>query len=296
MNKPVSIMVAGRSTVDLIMEIDQFSRRAEKFKASDSCFVVGGPGANASIAIARFGGLPALITFLGDDMMGKFIHQSLINESVDLSMSVISSEAQSSVSAAFVDRKGERQTFNFPGKGFSELPTALNPNFRPSAVLADNRHSELTKWAIEIGRRQNLPIVIDAEAPFAVEDIIGATHLAFSRQGLESFFPGCNIRTALQQAQIETGCWVCVTDGENGVWFLQDNLLDNIPAFKIKTVDTVGAGDVWHGVFTLCLAEEMGEMAAIKTANAAAAMKCQNFGGIAASPDRQACLTFIEEY
>lgn len=69
MNKPVSIMVAGRSTVDLIMEIDQFSRRAEKFKASDSCFVVGGPGANASIAIARFGGLPALITFLGDDMM-----------------------------------------------------------------------------------------------------------------------------------------------------------------------------------------------------------------------------------
>lgn len=296
MNEPVTIMVAGRSTVDLIMEIDQFSRRAEKFKASDSCFVVGGPGANASIAIARFGGHPALITFLGDDMMGKFIHQRLIDESVDLSMSVITSEAQSSVSAAFVDRKGERQTFNFPGKGFSELPNALNPNLSPSAILADNRHSGLTKWAIEIGRRRNLPIVIDAEAPFIAEDVMGATHLAFSRQGLESFSPGCDIQTGLQQAQIVTGCWVCVTDGENGVWFLQDKLLDKIPAFTIEAVDTVGAGDVWHGIFTLCLAEEMGEMAAIKTANAAAAMKCQKFGGIAASPDRQACLTFIKEY
>jgi sulfofructose kinase len=125
---------------------------------------------------------------------------------------------------------------------------------------------------------------------------MGATHLAFSRQGLESFSPGCDIQTGLQQAQIATGCWVCVTDGENGVWFLQDKLLDKIPAFTVKAVDTVGAGDVWHGIFTLCLAEEMGEMAAIKTANAAAAMKCQKFGGIAASPDRQACLTFIEEY
>ena len=62
MSEPVSIMVAGRATVDLIMEIDQFSVRAEKFKASNSLFVVGGPGANASIAIARFGGRPSLIT------------------------------------------------------------------------------------------------------------------------------------------------------------------------------------------------------------------------------------------
>ena len=53
MSEPVSIMVAGRATVDLIMEIDQFSVRAEKFKASNSLFVVGGPGANASISIAK---------------------------------------------------------------------------------------------------------------------------------------------------------------------------------------------------------------------------------------------------
>ena len=149
MSEPVSIMVAGRATVDLIMEIDQFSVRAEKFKASNSLLVVGGPGANASIAIARFGGRPALITYLGDDMMGKFIHQKLTDEGVDLSMSIISPNAQSSVSAAFVDRRGERQTFNFPGKGFSELPNALKPDFKPRAILADNRHSELTKWAIK---------------------------------------------------------------------------------------------------------------------------------------------------
>jgi sulfofructose kinase len=296
MGKPVSIMVVGRATVDLIMEIDQFSTRAEKFKASNSLFVVGGPGANASIAIARFGGQPALITYLGNDMMGKFIHQRLTDEAVDLSMSIISPNAQSSVSAAFVDCRGERKTFNFPGKGFSELPSVLKPNFKPSAILADNRHSKLTKWAIKVGQKHRLPVVIDAEAPFTQEHAVGATHLAFSRQGLASFYPGSDIQTGLRLALRDTGCWVCVTDGENGVWYLKKNLLKNIPAFSIKAIDTVGAGDVWHGIFTLCLGEGMGEVAAITTANAAAAMKCKKFGGITASPDRQSCFSFMKEY
>ncbi|MEK9622865.1 MAG: carbohydrate kinase family protein, partial [Alphaproteobacteria bacterium] len=73
MNSAATIIVAGRATVDLIMEIDQFSARGEKMRAHDSRFVVGGPAANASIAIARFGGRPMLATYLGDDMMGRFI-------------------------------------------------------------------------------------------------------------------------------------------------------------------------------------------------------------------------------
>ena len=38
MNKPASILVAGRATVDLIMEIDHFSDRGEKFRANDCRF------------------------------------------------------------------------------------------------------------------------------------------------------------------------------------------------------------------------------------------------------------------
>lgn len=296
MNKPASILVAGRATVDVIMEIDHFSDRGEKFSANNCRLVVGGPGANASIAMARFGGQPLLITYLGDDMIGNFIRQSLIDESVDMSMSLISANAQSSVSAAFVDSEGERQTFNFPGKGFTELSETLKPDYRPSAVLADNRHPELTNWAIAFGKKLNIPIVIDAEAPFTEKHAKGATHLAFSKQGLDSFAPGCNMEEGLRRAQEVTGCWVCVTDGENGVWYLQNNSIANIPAFTVKTIDSVGAGDVWHGIFTLCLGEEMNEGSAIRIANAAAAMKCREFGGISASPNRQSCYKFMEDF
>jgi sulfofructose kinase len=289
------IIVAGRATVDLIMEIDQFSARGEKIHAHGSRFVVGGPGANASIAIARFGGQPALVSYIGDDMMGQFIYQTLIDESVDMSMSPLTPDARSSVSAAFVNKYGERQTINFAGQGFEQLSLVVATADAPCAVLADNRHPELTFGAIALGRLHGVPIVIDAEAPFVADHAFGATHLAFSRQGLDSFSPGQSIQAGLRQAREETECWVCVTDGENGVWYLQGGEVINVPAFKVDAIDTVGAGDVWHGIFTLCLGEGQVERAAIKTANAAAAMKCREFGGIAASPNRMNCDAFIEE-
>ncbi len=31
----------------------------------------------------------------------------------------------------------------------------------------------------------------------------------------------------------------CVTDGENGVWYLQGNAIENIPAFKVNAIDTI---------------------------------------------------------
>ena len=73
-------------------------------------------------------------------------------------------------------------------------------------------------------------------------------------------------------------------------------MLRNIPAFPVNAIDTVGAGDVWHGIFTLCLGEGMDEIKAMRTANAAAAMKCKIFGGITASPNRQSCISFMKEF
>ncbi len=296
MTSAATIFVAGRATVDLIMGIDQFSARGEKMGAHDLRFVVGGPGANASIAIARFGGRPILAAYLGDDIMGRFIHQALSDEMVDMSLSPPTPQARSSVSVAFVNHQGERQTFNYAGHGFSVMSKSTRPASIPCAVLADNRHPELTSWAIEIGKEQHVPIIIDAEAPFSAEHAIGATHLAFSKQGLDSFTPNGSIEEGLCRAREATGCWVCVTDGENGVWHLHDSEVVNVPAFAVEAIDTIGAGDVWHGIFALCLGEGMDETSAITMANAAAAMKCLQFGGISASPDRQSCKAFMEGY
>ena len=63
--------------------------------------------------------------------------------------------------------------------------------------------------------------------------------------------------------------------------------------FPIEAVDTLGAGDVWHGAFALALAEGQGEREAVRFASAVAAIKCTRFGGRAGTPTRDEVERFL---
>jgi sugar/nucleoside kinase (ribokinase family) len=51
-------------------------------------------------------------------------------------------------------------------------------------------------------------------------------------------------------------------------------------------VDTLGAGDVFHGAFALAITENQELREALRFASAAAALKCTRFGGAFAAPQR----------
>src|SRR5215475_4079874 len=69
--------------------------------------------------------------------------------------------------------------------------------------------------------------------------------------------------------------------------------LRQVPAFAVKVVDTLGAGDTFHGAFTLMLAEGMNERVAMRFAAAAAALKCTKYGGILGAPSRAEVEAFL---
>jgi sulfofructose kinase len=54
----------------------------------------------------------------------------------------------------------------------------------------------------------------------------------------------------------------------------------------VDAIDTLAAGDVWHGAFALALAERSSIDAAARFANVAAAIKCTRFGGRRGAPRR----------
>jgi len=54
----------------------------------------------------------------------------------------------------------------------------------------------------------------------------------------------------------------------------------------VHTVDTLGAGDVFHGAFALAITENQDIPSALQFASAAAALKCTRFGGAFAAPQR----------
>jgi sulfofructose kinase len=86
--------------------------------------------------------------------------------------------------------------------------------------------------------------------------------------------------------------WACVTDGEHGVFVAGGG---HVPALPVQAVDTLGAGDVWHGAFALRLAEGAEETEAIRFANAAAALKCARPWGREGCPTRAETEAFLKE-
>ena len=83
-----------------------------------------------------------------------------------------------------------------------------------------------------------------------------------------------------------TGAFLAVTNGAQDVLWLEGRSVRRCPVFAIEAVDTLGAGDVFHGAFTLALLEGRDEVGALRFAAAAAGLKCARIGGSAGAPKR----------
>ncbi|MBM3537958.1 MAG: sugar kinase, partial [Alphaproteobacteria bacterium] len=98
---------------------------------------------------------------------------------------------------------------------------------------------------------------------------------------------------ALRRAASRLPGFVGVTLGARGFRWIENGAVRKVPAPKVKVVDTLGAGDTFHGAFALGLAEGMGVEAASRFACAAAALKCTRFGGVAGAPTRAEVRQFM---
>ena len=102
-------------------------------------------------------------------------------------------------------------------------------------------------------------------------------------------------KEGLLAAERRVGGWLAVTVGAKGTYVCENGVISHVPAFKVDVVDTLAAGDVWHGAFAYALSLGQDEMAGVRFANAAAGLKCQALGGRLAAPSKEAVETFLSK-
>ncbi len=293
------VLCVGVAVQDMVFSLDEFPAQPDKYLAKDFTSVGGGCAANAAVAVARLGGAAMLGTRLGRDPTGDMIVSALQGEGVDCSHVQRYDGARSPVSAVLVDKAGERMIIAYRDPDLPDDPDWI-PDPPPagiSALLADTRWPAGANALARIAVERGMPCVLDAEAPIAGcgPALATASHAAFSAQGMRDHGLRDGETPAGFVARLagEHGNWVCVTDGASGVWWADKAGSGHVPAFELDVVDTLGAGDVWHGAFALALGEGMGEPDAIRFANATAAIKCTRFGGRAGIPSRSEVEEFL---
>jgi sulfofructose kinase len=292
------ILCIGIPVRDGTFRVERVPERGFKENASHFDEICGGNALNATIGIARLGARASLCGPMGDagEMASRFIFDKLAEEGIDTSHLVHMAGLVTPISAIMIDASGERTivTFRDPGLWKVKLPAADILLRDCDAILVESRCAPFSTELCAEALRRNIPVVVDIDRQMSRSEgmLTAASHLVFSSEQLQETAGVPDDGEALKKIARLTPAFLAATRGPRGtIWLDENGGLQETPAFPVHTVDTLGAGDVFHGAFTVALTEGMDLRQALRFASAAAALKCTRFGGPFAAPDR----TEVEE-
>jgi len=238
----------------------------------------GGAPANVCVQAVKLGREAVYLTKVGNDGFGDFLIETLKNEGVDVSF--ITKSAEYDTSLAFVSFKegGERE-FSFYRKAAADLHFTKEDfkdvEFRPDDILefgsvalkteqAKDTHRELIGRAEKAGAvicfdpnlrfnlwedKEELKSVVKEFAAYA--DVIKV-----GRDELE-FITGLSAEEAVKSVFTGKLKILLVTDGGKGAkLYLADGRSYSCNGYKVKSIDTTGAGDSFFGGIIAQLMEE----------------------------------------
>lgn len=286
------IICLGSAVLDAIYSVPAIPRAPVKVLATAYNEAGGGMAATAATTACRMGSTAALWSRIGDDSIADRIQAELRDYGVDITHVRRMPGCISTHSAVLVDPHGERQITGFMDPG---IPAAadwlpLDHVAGADAVMVDQRWVEGARALLQEARRQGVPSVLDfdmAEGPAAEALLALADHAIFSEQALRALSGADEPEAGLRQVAARVPDTVVgVTAGERGFLYLEGEALRAVPAPAVNVVDTLGAGDVFHGALTVALAEHRPLAEAARFANATASLKCTRPGGRHGTPTR----------
>ncbi|WP_105644752.1 sugar kinase [Cronobacter malonaticus] len=301
----VRIACVGIAVQDRIYTLEALPHEGGKYVAQQYRDVGGGPAATAAVAAARLGAQVDFIGRVGDDATGAQLFAELESLGVNTTRARQITGARSSQSAILVDAAGERVIVNYPSPDLPDDASWLDDiDFgRYDAVLADVRWHDGATRALTLARRAGVMTLLDGDVtPQDIRSLVALSdHAAFSAPGLARLAPGLARlapglapQDALKTTKTLTNGHVYVTLGKEGcLWLENDDTLHRQSGFTVETVDTTGAGDVFHGALAVMLARGESPQEAVRFASAVAALKCTRPGGRAGIPDCDQTRSFL---
>jgi len=290
---PPRILCIGMPVRDLTFRIEELPERGFKVNASHFEEICGGNALNAAIGIVRLGGRASICGPMGDvrEASAKYIFEKLAHEGIDTKHIMHMQGLVTPISNIMIDPSGERTivTFRDPELWKVRLPDAGELLEDCQAILTENRCAEFCTDLCAEARRRGIPVIVDVDRTMSLREglLTASSHLVFSSEALQSTASVRDNAEALKKIAKFTPSFVAGTRGAQGtLWLDEQHKLRETPAFPVHTVDTLGAGDVFHGAFALAITESQDIPSALRFASAAAALKCTRFGGAFAAPQR----------
>ncbi|WP_426108669.1 PfkB family carbohydrate kinase [Pseudomonas sp. TWR1-1-4] len=286
------LLHTGQVIVDLVMALDTLPATGGDVLAQSASFEAGG-GFNV-MAAARRNGLP--VVYLGRHGSGRFgdlARAAMQAEGVEMAQTA-STDKDTGLCVSLTEATTERTFISHIGAE-GDLSADDLARMVPQAddyvyvsgysLLLEGKAQALLDWLLALPRA--ITVVFDPGPLVKAPDSALMMALLpridiWTSNGPEALaFTGAGtLADALVDLNrhLPVDALLVVRDGPNGCWVSRNGQAEHVPGFKVKAVDSNGAGDAHAGVFMAGLADGLTPSQAARRANAAAALAVTRWG------------------
>jgi len=305
------IMSVGEICVDWVLTVERFPEADEKLYYLESSHFPGGVIANYSVGVARLGGDVYFIGGVGKDEWGDYLVNHMKNEGVKTDYMFIHKDKATAINFIIVDREGTKRILQDPGLRTNIPEPSYFDGKEIEELMNKVAHVHLSATRLETAlavakkaREKGLTVSLDLESHAIVS--YGKEQVLELLRNVDLLLPNkLSLKFLFGEVTPEEGArkllglgpkTVVITLGERGCLVAYGDRTAVIPVFKIKPVDTTGAGDAFNAAFTLFhIIEERSPEESALLANAAAALKCLKLGAQTGMPRRDELRLFLEK-
>ncbi len=296
----MTIAVFGSINVDITGYGDRLPLAGETVKAERYATGLGGKGANQAVAAAKLGARVRLIGCVGADPFGVEALRWLTEYGLSTDHVRRAGDQQTGIALISVDAHGENQITVVPAAndvlavGDLGKEAAALDGVRVLLTQLEAPH-EASFEVSKIANARGITVIHDpAPAPYdaPTREVLAPVHIvtpnARETQALTGILP-TSTETAraaahkLRNLGVDT---VIVKRGADGCYVSSVAFEGVVPAFKVTSIDSVGAGDCFNGGLAVALAEGLPLKDAVRFASACGALSTTRAGAASAAPSR----------
>lgn len=286
--------------VDLAVNVDVFPKPNGGTGVNAMSWQGGGKVATGMVAAARLGAKCAMIGAVGSDDYGEFCLRDFERHGIDISGMKTRQGETTSLSIVLSDRETQGRSIVYR----SGTANPLTLEEIEERILTGCQWffiSHATHVAMESAKRAKkagAKIIVDADSyssemmeNIGIIDVFIASEFFYKvlfRGKEEAFEANC------REVQKMGPSIVVFTLGAKGcIGYSEEDGFFQMPSFAVDVQDTVGAGDVFHGAYTVGLLRGLSSKEAARLATGVSCIKCTRIGGRAGIPDWNTVQRFL---
>lgn len=290
------IVVVGSFNVDLTSYMARMPAPGETVSGDRFVTGPGGKGTNQAVAAARLGAEVTFVGRVGQDVFAPIALNVWRAEGINTDYVTQDPDHATGVAPIFVDASGENSIVVVLGANLA-VSRADVDRARAAIAAADVVITQLeidpdaTAYALQVAREHGVRTILNPAParPLPPEVTALADFITPNETELATLsgLAGASVEEMARTLLAREGQAVVCTLGAAGAQYVRRADSGVVPSFKVRVVDTTGAGDAFNGGLAVALAEGRGLADALMFANATAALCVTKPGTSPSMPHRE---------